>query len=118
MAENAPDMSYCGFYWHSTRLARKGTDLIFNLCKQEFQKRMNDNKVEWGDVREILFMLKKEMDQGYRNMLWHFRYTQCEKCTYWDDVYSKHLANVKSECPQELTDQEMLEAASAMDGSA
>lgn len=118
MAEHKPDMGYCGFYWHSTRLARKGTDFIFTEGKQEFQKRAKDNKVEWGDVREILFLYKKTFDQLYRNMLYHFRNTDCKRCDYWDDVYLQHLAHVQSSDLQnkEITDAEMLEVAMEIDG--
>nr|AXF54186.1 NP1 [Porcine bocavirus] len=119
MAKFKPDKSYCGFYWHSCRLARKGTDYIFTEGMRDFQKRCKDNKCEWKDVREILFGLKKVLDQGYRNMMYHFRHTQCEKCNYWDEVYKMHLANVSpSETePQELTDEEMLAAAMEVDGA-
>ncbi|QKV09258.1 NP1 [Squirrel bocaparvovirus] len=118
MAEHKPDLGYCGFYWHSTRLARKGTDYIFTESKQEFQKRAKDNKINWEDAREMLFMYKKTFDQLYRNMLYHFRNTKCTRCDYWDDVYLKHLAHVNSSDSQnkELTDQEMLEAAMEIDG--
>ena len=86
---------------------------------RDFQKRWKDNKCEWKDVREILFGLKKVLDQGYRNMMYHFRHTQCEKCNYWDEVYKMHLANVSpSETePQELTDEEILAAAMEVDGA-
>ena len=119
MARFKPDKSYCGFYWHSCRLARRGTDYIFTEGMRDFQKRCKDNKCEWKDVREILFGLKKVLDQGYRNMMYHFRHTQCEKCNYWDEVYKMHLANVSpSETePQELTDEEILAAAMEVDGA-
>lgn len=65
------------------------------------------------------------MDQGYRNMLWHMGMNKekCEKCIYWDNMYSQHLARVKEEkeCNEpvpcisdpnkelpELTDEEMI----------
>lgn len=78
----------------------------------------NDNKVEWKEVREMLFWFKKTMDQHYRNMMWHFLYTDCEKCNFWDDVYTKTVAHVDHVAPQELTDEEMLRAAMEIDGSA
>lgn len=117
-AEHKPDLGYCGFYWHSVRLARRGTDHVFSESKQEFQRRARDNRVEWADVREILFKYKKDMDQLYRNMLWHFRNTDCDKCKYWDNVYMQHLAHVQPSELQnkELTDEEMLEVAMEIDG--
>ena len=83
-----------------------------------FQSKCCENKVEWVDVREILFEYKKHSDQKARNMLWHFRERACEKCVYWDDVYKRHIADVKPECSQgEVTDEEMVQAAMEVDGS-
>lgn len=117
MAEFQPDLGFCGFYWHSTRIAKKGTDYIFSEGKQSFQKRAKENKVEWNDVREILFEMKKSVDQMYRNMLWHFRHSDCERCKYWDEMYATHLAKVKLLDSQELSDAEMMQAAMEIDGS-
>nr|AYW35041.1 NP1 [Rodent bocavirus] len=119
-AKHNTGKSYCGYYYHSTRIAKRGTDLVFNEAKQKFQAMQTDNKVEWGDVREILFWFKKTIDQQYRNMMWHFLNTECEKCQFWDDVYRKHIAQVNNEPAvpiQELTDEEMLQAAIEMDGA-
>lgn len=109
-AKNNTEMSFCGFHWHSWRLAKKGTDKVFDEMKAEFQSRCKEGKVEWVDVREMLFRFKKAMDKDYRSMMWHFRFTKCEKCDFWDDVYKRHIANVYHEPPQELTDEELLAA--------
>ncbi len=109
-AKHNTEMSFCGFHWHSWRLAKKGTDKVFDDMKAEFQSRCKEGKVEWVDVREMLFRFKKAMDKDYRSMMWHFKFTECEKCDFWDDVYKKHLANVYHEPPQELTDEELLAA--------
>lgn len=113
-----PGISYCGYHWHSTRLARAGTDMIFNTCKQKFQEFQQDNLINWEGTKEILFQFKKEMDQKYRNMMWHFLNTDCSKCAYWDNVFTRATANV-SESPQdnEPTDEECLKAAMEVDGS-
>nr|AWB14578.1 NP1 [Murine-associated porcine bocavirus] len=109
-AKHNTEMSFCGFHWHSWRLAKKGTDKVFDEMKAEFQSRCKEGKVEWVDVREMLFRFKKAMDKDYRSMMWHFRFTECEKCDFWDDVYKKQMANVYHEPPQELTDEELLAA--------
>nr|QWQ59441.1 NP1 [Bocaparvovirus sp.] len=109
-AKHNTEMSFCGFHWHSWRLAKKGTDTVFDDMKAEFQSRCKEGKVEWVDVREMLFRFKKAMDKDYRSMMWHFKFTECEKCDFWDDVYKKHMANVYHEPPQELTDEELLAA--------
>lgn len=109
-AKHNTELSFCGFHWHSWRLAKKGTDKVFDEMKAEFQSRCKEGKVEWVDVREMLFRFKKAMDKDYRSMMWHFRFTECEKCDFWDDVYKKHMANVYHEPPQELTDEELLAA--------
>lgn len=75
-----------------------------------------EGKCDWERVREILFVQKKHLDQYYRNMMYHFRFSECNKCTYWDDVYKKHLANVDTVSNStEITDEEMLAAADAAD---
>lgn len=110
--------SFCGFYWHSTRIANKGTNDIFNTMKQSFQSRAIDGKVDWEGTREILFEQKKTLDRYYRNMMYHFALGgQCDKCIYWDDVYKKHLANVDTAPPADLTDEEILEAVMTADAS-
>nr|WES10448.1 NP1 [Rodent bocavirus] len=112
-----PGLGFCGYHWHSTRLARAGTEMIFNGCKQKFQEYQNDGQINWEQTKEILFFLKKEMDQKYRNMLWHFKNTQCNKCEYWDNVFTRFTANI-SESPQDdPTDEECLKAAMDVDGS-
>lgn len=118
--ETGTDIPFCGFYWHSTRLARAGTDFIFNESKPRFQLNCTNNMVPWEFVREELFQLKKTLDQKYRNMLWHFAMgDKCTKCLYWDNVYQQTLANVdtKPEPEPEVTDQEMLELAMEIDGA-
>lgn len=90
--------------------------MIFDVMKKEFQSRCTENKLDWAGVREMLFHFKKTMDQQYRNMLWHFRNTKCEKCDYWDNVYCKHVANVE-QSPQEISDEDMLKAAMEVDGA-
>lgn len=117
-AKNNSGFGFCGYYWHSRRLAKRGTDWIFDEGRKQFQLKCKDNKCEWGDVREILFQLKKYIDQCNRNMMWHFRERNCEKCEYWDDFYKKHVANVEHNSKsQEVTDEEMLAAAMEVDGS-
>ncbi|ATV81492.1 NP1 [Rhinolophus pusillus bocaparvovirus 2] len=101
--------SFCGFYWHSTRLTRAGTDFIFNMCQEKFQARAVGGKINWDDCKEILFDLKRCMDEKYRKMMWH--YSQggiCSSCLYWDEQYR----NRDQPAPvPEVTDVEMLEAA-------
>lgn len=117
-AKHESGMGFCGYYWHSRRLAKRGTDWIFDEGKKMFQSKCTENKIEWNDCREILFTLKKYIDQCNRNMLWHFREGQCEKCDYWDKMYREHMANVdSSNKSQEVSDKELLEAAMEMDGS-
>nr|ASW21301.1 NP1 [Human bocavirus] len=117
---NHPDApGWCGFYWHSTRLARDGTNCIFNEMKQEFQELQINGKITWDNVRELLFSQKKKLDQKYRNMLYHFRHsTDCPRCDYWDNVYRRHLAHVSSQESEEVTDEEMLSAVESMDTNA
>nr|AJC01336.1 non-structural protein [Human bocavirus] len=111
---------WCGFYWHSTRIARNGTNAIFNEMKQQFQQLQLDNKIGWDNARELLFSQKKSLDQQYRNMFWHFRNaSDCERCNYWDNVYRMHLAHVSSQTEsEEITDEEMLSAAESMETDA
>lgn len=118
-AKTGTDLQFCGFYYHSTRLARNGTDWIFNKGKPLFQSKSKNNVCEWGEVREILFEFKKWIDQGYRNMMWHFKNGQpCIRCGYWDDVYGQHLANIThTSADQDVTDEEMLESAMEVDGA-
>lgn len=59
----------------------------------------------------------------YRSMMYHFRFTDCQKCGYWDEFYRGHLANITpietvppSPLP-EISDVEMLEAVEHMDES-
>lgn len=110
---------WCGFYWHSTRIARDGTNLIFNSFKQMFQERQTDNKIDWTQCRDLLFMFKKELDTKYRNMFWHFTHARdCSKCRYWDDVYTKHMAGVSPQgSEEEISDQDMMRAAEEVDAS-
>lgn len=113
------DIQFCGFYWHSTRIASKGTNDIFNTLKQSFQSRAINGKITWDGVREILFEQKKTLDQYYRNMMYHFRLGEkCERCCYWDDVYKKHLANIPTtSVSTEISDSEMLEVALSFDAT-
>nr|AKP16715.1 NP1 [Human bocavirus] len=119
-ASNPEAPGWCGFYWHSTRIARDGTNSIFNEMKQQFQQLQIDNKIGWDNTRELLFNQKKTLDQKYRNIFWHFRNnSDCERCNYWDDVYRRHLANVSSQTEaDEITDEEMLSAAESMEADA
>lgn len=87
--------------------------------KQKFQELQIDGKISWDTTRELLFTQKKTLDQGYRNMLYHFRHSpDCPRCDYWDDVYRKHLANVSSQESEEVTDEEMLSAVESMETNA
>nr|AGS15038.1 NP1 [Porcine bocavirus] len=117
------DMDLCGFYYHSTRIAGKGTRWIFDVGKKEFQSVARQNCITWDQRRELLFTYKRCLDTMYRSMMYHFRFTECHKCHYWDDVYRQHLAGVTpletvppSPLP-ELSDVEMLEAVESMNES-
>lgn len=108
----------CGFYWHSNRIAKKGTDYVLNTAKEHFQSLAENNVVDWKGVREILFDCKKTLDQWYRNMLWHFaKGGPCSRCVFWDDVYQKFLARVDSTLQEEVSDADLLSAAMEMDGT-
>ncbi|QEV86959.1 NP1 [Bocaparvovirus carnivoran6] len=116
---------FCGFYWHSTRLARMGTDYIFNIAKGKFQEMSKNNVISWDQCRDMLFDFKKMLDFKYRSMLWHFAMGEnCDKCTYWDKVYSAHLAHIALPTQEEepidptnVSDAEMLEVAMEVDGT-
>lgn len=117
-AKHNTGKSFCGYYWHSTRLARKGTETIFGKMKQDFQSKATDGKIGWEGVKEMLFNFKKEQDQAYRNMMWHFLNTECDKCIFWDDVYRKQTANVSPDDDfQEISDEECIKAAMEVDGT-
>ena len=116
------DLDFCGFYYHSTRIAGKGTRYIFDLAKKDFQSVSKNNCITWDQHRELLFSYKRCLDNMYRSMMYHFRFTECHKCGYWDDMYRQHLANVtpiESVPPSvgELSDVEMLEAVESMNES-
>nr|AGS15086.1 NP1 [Porcine bocavirus] len=117
------DINFCGFYYHSTRVAGRGTQWIFDVGKREFQSVARQNCITWDQCRELLFTYKRCLDHMYRSMMWHFRFTPCDKCDYWDDFYRQHLAGVQpvetiSPSPlPELSDVEMLEAVESMNES-
>nr|AKH60195.1 NP1 [Porcine bocavirus] len=117
------DMDLCGFYYHSTRIAGKGTRWIFDVGKKEFQSVARQNCITWDQCRELLFTYKRCLDTMYRSMMYHFRFTECQKCLYWDDFYRQHLAGVtppETVAPSsigELSDVEMLEAGESMNES-
>nr|AHK26997.1 NP1 [Porcine bocavirus 3] len=117
------DMDLCGFYYHSTRIAGKGTRWIFDVGKKEFQSVARQNCITWDQCRELLFTYKRCLDTMYRSMMYHFRFTDCQKCLYWDDFYRQHLAGVtppETVAPSsvgELSDVEMLEAVEQMNES-
>lgn len=113
---------FCGFYYHSTRIASKGTRYIFDMAKKDFQSVAKQNCVTWDQHRELLFTFKRCLDNMYRSMMYHFRFTECQKCGYWDDFYRQHLANVtpiETVPPSsiEVSDVEMLEAVEQMNES-
>nr|AHY96039.1 NP1 protein [Porcine bocavirus 3] len=113
---------FCGFYYHSTRIAAKGTRYIFDVAKRDFQAVARGNCITWDQHRELLFTYKRCLDTMYRSMMYHFRFTECQKCLYWDDFYRQHLAGVtppETVPPSsvELTDVEMLEAVEQMNES-
>lgn len=113
---------FCGFYYHSTRIASKGTRYIFDMAKKDFQSVAKQNCVTWDQHRELLFTFKRCLDNMYRSMMYHFRFTECQKCGYWDDFYRQHLANVtpiETVPPSsiEVSDVEMLEAVESMNES-
>lgn len=91
--------------------------MIFNDMQHEFQKANKEGKLNWESHREQLFYFKKTMDKLYRNMMYHFTHAKnCSKCSYWDDVYLKHLAKVDTHVPTgEVTDEEMLSVAESME---
>nr|AHK26991.1 NP1 [Porcine bocavirus 3] len=116
------DLDLCGFYYHSTRIAGKGTRYIFDVAKRDFQAVARGNCITWDQHRELLFTYKRCLDTMYRSMMYHFRFTECQKCLYWDDFYRQHLAGVtppETVPPSsvELTDVEMLEAVESMNES-
>nr|QBA84373.1 MAG: NP1 [Porcine bocavirus 3] len=116
------DMDLCGFYYHSTRIAGKGTRWIFDVGKKEFQSVARQNCITWDQCRELLFTYKRCLDNMYRSMMYHFRFTECHKCHYWDDFYRQHLAGVspiETIPPSSLgdSDVEMLEAVESMNES-
>ncbi|ATV81495.1 NP1 [Rhinolophus sinicus bocaparvovirus 2] len=115
------DVDFCGFYYHSTRIAGKGTRWIFDVGKKEFQSVARQNCITWDQCRELLFTYKRCLDTMYRSIMYHFKFTPCQKCPFWDDVYRQHLANVtpiESVPPVgELSDVEMLEAVESMNES-
>lgn len=77
-----------------------------------------NNTITWQQCREILFKFKQEIDQKYRNMLWHFSQGgDCPRCTLWDDLYRKDRAHVNTSPQEEVTDEELLEAAMEVDGT-
>lgn len=96
--------------------------MIFNKCQSDFQAVATGGMIDWNKCKELLFGLKKEMDQKYRNMMWHFSQGEpCERCKFWDNVYKAEQARVQLEsCINddvipEITDQEMLEVAEEME---
>nr|AWW25130.1 NP1 [Porcine bocavirus] len=117
------DLDFCGFYYHSTRIAGKGTRYIFDMAKKDFQSVARNNCVTWDQHRELLFTYKRCLDNMYRSMMYHFRFTECHKCDYWDNMYRQHLAGVsppETVAPSsvgELSDVEMLEAVEQMNES-
>nr|QTZ97563.1 NP1 [Porcine bocavirus] len=113
---------FCGFYYHSTRIASKGTRYIFDMAKKDFHSVAEPNCVTCNQHRELLFTFKRCLDNMYRSMMYHFRFTECQKCGYWDDFYRQHLANVtpiETVPPSsiEVSDVEMLEAVESMNES-
>nr|AHK26967.1 NP1 [Porcine bocavirus 3] len=117
------DLDFCGFYYHSTRIAGKGTRYIFDMAKKDFQSVARNNCITWDQHRELLFTYKRCLDNMYRSMMYHFRFTECHKCDYWDNMYRQHLAGVspiETVAPSsvgELSDVEMLEAVESMNES-
>lgn len=117
-AKHQTGKGFCGYYLHSRRLAKFGTDYIYDQGKKDFQSKCSENKINWEQCKEIMFSFKKTLDQKYRNMLWHMRERGCEKCEYWDNVYKKHTAHVEcSSDSQDITDEEMLSVCADMDGA-
>nr|QBA84453.1 MAG: NP1 [Porcine bocavirus 3] len=116
------NLDFCGFYYHSTRIAGKGTRYIFDMAKKDFQSVARNNCVTWDQHRELLFTYKRCLDNMYRSMMYHFRFTECHKCDYWDDFYRQHLAGVtppETVAPSSVgvSDVEMLEAVESMNES-
>lgn len=111
----------CGFHWHATRMTRVGTDHIFNLSQSKFQTIATGGKIDWDNCKELLFDLKKYLDHKYRNMMYHFCLGGvCERCIYWDEVYTKHQLresnkNAHVVAPLDVTDEEMLSAVESME---
>lgn len=120
-AHNPGAPALCGFHWHATRLARVGTDFIFNVSQKDFQSKAVGGKCDWNECREMLFKLKKEIDQKYRNIMYHFSQGEkCDRCEYWDSMYKAHQAQVEIDnampsVSTEVSDVEMLELAESME---
>lgn len=120
-AREGVDKNYCGYFLHSRRLANKGTGRIYNECKHRFQERATNGTIDWNQCKEILFQFKKEQDLDARNMMYHFKFTACNKCNYWDEVYQQYCAHVRSqgdiEEENEPSDEDCIRAAMEVDGT-
>ena len=83
--------SFCGFFWHKSRLRRVGTDLIYGEMQTEFQKLCTNNKVSWEECKNLMFHYKHVLDQKYCNMMYHHRFTDCDNCRYWDGIWNEKI---------------------------
>lgn len=102
---------FCGFHYHSARLANLGTTYIYDIMQKKFQEKSTDNKIDWKITKEMLFALKKMLDQKYRNIMYHgMMGGNCHKCKYWDKIYTEYLSSraCNNESSLEISDQEML----------
>lgn len=121
-AENPDVPSFCGTFYHTNRLVRTGTNLIFNKYYELFKGRCNDrNQMDWEGVKDLLFTFKHDMHEKYRNMMFHFAKERCEGCLYWDG-FMRHYITVRNEVekmevdnPNYVPDCEMLQIAEAAD---
>nr|QBA84376.1 MAG: NP1 [Porcine bocavirus 3] len=116
------DMDFCGFYYHSTRIAGKGTRYIFDVSLDTFQSVARQNCITWDQHRELLFTYKRCLDNMYRLVSLDTCIAGHLYCGYWDDFYRQHLANVtpiETVPPSsiEVSDVEMLEAVESMNES-
>lgn len=103
---------FCGFHYHSARLANLGTSFIYDIMQKQFQEKAENNAINWSDTKELLFTLKKMLDAKYRNIMYHgMMGGHCHKCKYWDKIYTEYLSSRacnSNSSSFEISDQEML----------
>lgn len=117
-AQEPDALPFCGIFYHSDRLVRTGTDLIFNKYQELFKGRCDDrNKMDWEHVKDLLFTFKHDLHYRYRNMFFHFGKERCDKCDYWDGFMRSLIAKnndvekMDVDKPNYVTDSEMSQIA-------